>query len=46
MEVYVPKDGDSLGDAPPLPCTPYPTDKLRLIEPGDIRKGFCIDEAI
>ena len=45
LEVYIPETGDSLGDAP-LPCTPYPTDKLHLIEPGDMEKGFYIDEEI
>lgn len=43
LEVYVPEAGDLLGDAP-LPCTPYPNDKLRLIEPGNMKKGFYIDE--
>ena len=45
LEVYVPEAGDSLGDAP-LPCTPYPNDKLRLIEPGNMKEGFYIDEKI
>ena len=43
LTVYVPDIGDQTGDAQ-LPCTPYPNDKLKLIEPGNIRKGFYIED--
>lgn len=43
LTVFVPNEGDQTGDAE-LPCTPYPNDKLKLIEPGNIKKGFYIED--
>mgnify|MGYP007069896717 CR=1 FL=1 len=43
LEVYVPVSGDQTGDAP-LPCTPYPTDRLKLINPNDMRNGFYLED--
>ncbi len=43
LTVYVPDIPDQIGDAE-LPCTPYPNDKLKLIEPGNIKKGFYIGD--
>lgn len=37
--VWIPDEGDQCGDAP-LPCTPYPSDNLMCLVPGDITKGF------
>jgi hypothetical protein len=41
LVVWVPEESDRCGDAP-LPCTPYPDDRLRLFVPGDLGKGFYL----
>ena len=41
--VYVPDEGGQTGDAP-LPCAPSANHKLKLIEPGNIKKGFYIED--
>ncbi len=43
LTVYVPDTGDQTGDAP-LPCAPSANHKLKLIEPGNIKRGFYICE--
>ena len=43
LTVYVPDTEGQTGDAQ-LPCTPHPNDKLKLIEPGNIKKGFYIED--
>ena len=39
--VSVPKKGDQCGDSP-IPCTPYPSNVLRLRKPGNLQAGFMI----
>jgi hypothetical protein len=41
LTVWIPEKSDLCGDAP-LPCTPYPNDRLRLIVPGDLSSGFYL----
>ncbi|MDR2180788.1 MAG: hypothetical protein LBP21_10805 [Synergistaceae bacterium] len=39
LVIWVPENSDRCGDAP-LPCTPYPDDRLCLFVPGNLAKGF------
>jgi hypothetical protein len=41
LVVWVPENSDRCGDAP-LPCTPYPNDRLCLFVPGNLGKGFYL----
>ena len=41
--IYVPDTYTQTGDAP-LPCGPYINDNLKLIEPGNMKKGFYIEK--
>lgn len=43
LEVYIPISDGLTGDAP-LPCTPFQNDKLKLIEPGNLKSGFYLKE--
>jgi hypothetical protein len=44
LVVRVPRRGDQCGDAP-LPCTPYPRDRLLWRQPGNLAAGFKVQEA-
>jgi hypothetical protein len=45
LTVNVPRGIEACFGAP-LPCTPYPDQRLALIEPGVLASGFWIDERI
>jgi len=42
LPLWVPQEGDQCWDQP-VPCTPYPNDRLRLRVPGNLGYGFMID---
>jgi len=44
LMLYVPKKGDQCGDSP-IPCTPYPTNALKLRRAGNLQTGFMIKES-
>jgi hypothetical protein len=39
LQLKVPAETDQCWNVP-LPCTPYPRQKLRLLKPGDFASGF------
>ncbi len=45
LQVNVPVGGDQCWNAP-LPCTPYFHPELRLLEDGDLGKGFALDPRV
>lgn len=42
LTLWTPQQGDQCWDCP-VPCTPYPNDRLKLRVPGELGSGFMID---